>query len=560
MGNISKKYAFYTALPGIVGIIPVEIAGIRFYAGSPAGKLLPLSLLVFIVAVSLSVIYYFFHYYRMKRTVLEDNANRLFQTPVISVIHTLINFAVLGPIIFVVYNHFNELISNTQIGKVFLVHIFAGLIASAIVYPIGELIIMPYLLKYERRFKGISLFVKLCVVLLIGLIFSWFTGVLFVYYKPTIFLILLPIFLAFLTIFRVLKPIRLLNEGLNQFISDKPNLRLRMKVKTGDEFEDLSEKINKFVEIVSDIVRRIKEISKKIMESSQSISISSEELTSSIKKISSSIDKLNKDNINSNQYVKRVNTEAKTVTSMAEHIESQMKMLTKVTQDSDKRAVEGEKKAEEVLTKIKENITSIKSTEESMKDLIATTQEINSFADILSEVTEDTDLLSLNASVEAARAGEYGKGFAIIAEEIRGLSNQSKEYLDRVVSVLDRVTTAFENFRITLSEGIGRISGSVESMDDIKNALSEISENVILGTNMTNQVSDTIKEEINSISKLYGVISNISETFAITTSAIEGISSSLQEQMPSMEELRGMTEDMLKVSQEMKSSIERCEV
>ena len=168
--------------------------------------------------------------------------------------------------------------------------------------------------------------------------------------------------------------------------------------------------------------------------------------------------------------------------------------VTAVSNESIKLASEGEVAVKDTIQTVKQINTIVVDAESIINGLAVKSQEINFLADSISEITNKTKMLSLNASIEAARSGEAGRGFAVVADEVRSLAV-------RTVNAVTEISGTIETMKKESSEVIGKFSQSEQTMlvgqergHEAMQALSQITEKAGEAAHQTEVIVDSIKE------------------------------------------------------------------
>jgi methyl-accepting chemotaxis protein len=164
-----------------------------------------------------------------------------------------------------------------------------------------------------------------------------------------------------------------------------------------------------------------------------------------------------------------------------------------------------------------------------MLDLKQKTDEIRTITDLISSISEQTNLLSLNAAIESARAGETGKGFAVVADEIRKLAAQSKESTDGIIRIInelydqtDRSVEAVLKLKEANEEQNALVSRTMDIFTGISQKMNEVRENV-------NRVNDKVSKILEANNKMVESINEISAVSEqVTASAQEACALSAQ--------------------------------
>uniref|UniRef100_A0A7C4U6T2 Methyl-accepting chemotaxis protein n=1 Tax=candidate division WOR-3 bacterium TaxID=2052148 RepID=A0A7C4U6T2_UNCW3 len=556
--KLLNKYIWGTNLISILVSFILIIFLLPFYVKIERIKeIIYFSFLTGSIVIILLIIYHIFQGMRLKKVLKNSDVKRIYLTPFYSSLHKLIDYCFAAPLLFLIVNSYLNVLPLNKVIDGTIVVLFIGLVVSMIVYYYGEIIINEELKKYKEEIKGFSLFSKFFVTMLISILFSFFIGIVFTRFKLGIIYLVLPLSLSLVFIIRLKKNIDELMDSFSSLTSGNISLSKRLNLKSGDEIDILGYQFNKFLDIISEFIKDIKTASEKMKKVSEIVASSNEEITASIEQISSSLDNFNNEISQSLNDIKELKQSAEAVNAMAEDMESQTMMLKKIAEDSEKIAIDGISSIEEVLKTIEENIKSVGEINKRMVSLISASDEIMGFANMINDVADDTDLLALNASIEAARVGEMGKGFSVIAEEIRNLSNLSRDYLSKVNDTLEKVKFSINEFKSLTENTWNEVSKNLSSLDSIRDALNKISQNIALTTNMTGQVSETIKEEVLNVSSVFVKIENISKSFSNFSAAIEEISASTEEQMASLEEISSISQDLLNNSKELEKLISK---
>lgn len=106
-------------------------------------------------------------------------------------------------------------------------------------------------------------------------------------------------------------------------------------------------------------------------------------------------------------------------------------------------------------------------TEESIESLENGMKEVAEFATTIAGITKQTNLLALNASIEAARAGEMGKGFSVVAEEVRVLADDSKKASDAITGILQKIFSLLQEVRTSNQENMNNITEGIEKLHEV---------------------------------------------------------------------------------------------
>ena len=107
---------------------------------------------------------------------------------------------------------------------------------------------------------------------------------------------------------------------------------------------------------------------------------------------------------------------------------------------------------------------SAQQTEESITSLESGIQEVSAFANTIAKITSQTNLLALNASIEAARAGEMGKGFSVVAEEVKNLAEDSKKASDSIAGIIKNIVSLLQEVRVSNQENLNNIGDGINKL------------------------------------------------------------------------------------------------
>ncbi|WP_156291956.1 methyl-accepting chemotaxis protein [Oceanobacillus salinisoli] len=195
-----------------------------------------------------------------------------------------------------------------------------------------------------------------------------------------------------------------------------------------------------------------------------------------------------------------------------------------------------------------------------MNNLATQSKQISNLVSIIDNVADQTNLLALNAAIEAARAGEHGKGFAVVADEVRKLAEQVSTSVGEITQVVDTIQSESQGVSNSLREGyeeveIGtdQIRTTANTFEDIHAAISKMTENIHVITDTLSTITAE-SEEMNS------TIQEISATAEESAAGIEQTSATAQQSSGSMEEVAGSSEELAKLAERLNELVRRFEV
>lgn len=143
---------------------------------------------------------------------------------------------------------------------------------------------------------------------------------------------------------------------------------------------------------------------------------------------------------------------------------------------------------------------------EQIKSLDEQSQQIAGITEVVSDLANQTNMLSLNASVEAVRAGEHGKGFAVVAGEIRKLADQSKGSTENIKDLIASVQTAVDKAVITASEGRRTVEQGAQMVKDTASIFLQVVEAIDNVANSSEQISVNTKQQVGAIQQVVDAI------------------------------------------------------
>lgn len=335
------------------------------------------------------------------------------------------------------------------------------------------------------------------------------------------------------------------------------DLSNKLKVKSKDEIGMLLHSVNKTIDSLRDMVKKINNLAHEVDQSSNVLNEQAELSSSVAKIINDAMGEVSvgSDKLSTDMYSVANNVEhnANSIQSMSDHISSiaGQARKTKEVSSEGKMAMEKMKSNMDVIVKQSVESSNI------MKTLDMRLQQISDITKLIHDISEQTNLLSLNASIEAARAGEHGKGFAVVAQEVKKLAEQSSKSVEKVSTLIHEIqndsTKALLNIdqsKKSVEEGSQVVNDSERNFHQIVTFIDDLSNNI---ENIA-QTADEVSKRSNDIFVSIERVTNVSQT---TTAGVEEVTGTTDEQMDSVEKVKEISTRLHELTQELKHSVGR---
>jgi methyl-accepting chemotaxis protein len=293
----------------------------------------------------------------------------------------------------------------------------------------------------------------------------------------------------------LMKPIHTLNLAIKGISRGDGDLTQRLSVESHDEFGELSENFNDFIETMHHSMRRVKESAAnlqqqigQVRQSSQvGIDMADQQLNRG-ESVSTAVTELN----NSSQ---EISTNALTASNLTSGMQAQ---------------------SNEGLVALNENIQSIEHLSKIMtqssgeiEKLSSETKNIVSILDVIKGVSSQTNLLALNAAIEAARAGEQGRGFAVVADEVRQLAQRTQEAALEIETMIDNLEKGTDAVVISMDESQKNSTSSVQKAKVADEKMQLIIHMLQQVDNENHAVTEATQQQVNVIRSIDEDILNL---------------------------------------------------
>ena len=265
------------------------------------------------------------------------------------------------------------------------------------------------------------------------------------------------VIIFFLTRHFVTAPLDGLRRGLEDIARGEGDLTRRLPVRGQDEIGQASAIFNEMMENFSGLVRQVRD-------AAVQVSAKVAALSESADRVAQSSHQQDEKSGSAAASVEQLVDSISAIAKSAEHVQHQ-------SQESLARALEGGRNLKVLLGEMEVVEKAVREMANSVNEFVRNTEAITSMTREVKDIAEQTNLLALNAAIEAARAGEQGRGFAVVADEVRKLAEKSSRAAGEIDAITATISAQSVAVRRTIEEGLDHIETSQAAVSTVANVL-----------------------------------------------------------------------------------------
>lgn len=309
----------------------------------------------------------------------------------------------------------------------------------------------------------------------------------------TIFAAVFSIVIAVIITKSISNPILSINRILQQV--EQGNLTQRIGIKSKNELGDLSKYIDGFLENLQNTMNTIIDSSKQLSNASSQVKTATYDSSQMLDKQSSE--------------TAQVACAINQMTTAIDHVARDTQIANDSASNANSRIIEGNVLVQETHSSIKSLADDVDDSSKVLSELQKHSENIGHVLDVIKEIAEQTNLLALNAAIEAARAGEQGRGFAVVADEVRTLAQRTQDSTSEIETIISDLQRGSEQAVNVMEASLSKSYETLEKAEKMTEFLSSIREAVSNVLEMNTQISTAAQEQASVTQEVNSSIVNI---------------------------------------------------
>ena len=305
----------------------------------------------------------------------------------------------------------------------------------------------------------------------------------------------------------LINPIQQVTNKLKEISEGEGDLTQKIEISSNDEIGDMAEYFNQFVDSIRKLIKQISATTVELKTLSESSTGNSMDMN-----------KISVQQTEASEMVAAAFTE---MLQTSQEVSSLCSQAATNAEEMEGLSIEGKNSIENIVNSVSVLSDSILRSSDSISRLESDTQGITTILDTINGIAEQTNLLALNAAIEAARAGEAGRGFAVVADEVRNLASKTADSTKEIDSLIKNLLSKTSNVSEQMTDSLTHSSATVEQTDEVKMRFERIFDSVgglkdqnlqiATASEQQYQVSNEINQHVTMIKDGAEQVSKISE-------------------------------------------------
>ncbi len=355
---------------------------------------------------------------------------------------------------------------------------------------------------------------------------------------------------------KISEPVVKVAEGVKKIAAGDLGIA-DLQVESKDEIGQLAHSVNDMKQHLKELIRGIANSSSQVAAASEQLTAGAEQSAHVVTQVAESINEVA-------QGAEKQMRAVSETSSAVEHISSGMQQAAAGSAQAAEHSTQAARKAKDGDLAVGRAVTQMASIEKTVNNsaqvvakLGERSKEIGQIVSVISGIAGQTNLLALNAAIEAARAGEQGRGFAVVADEVRKLAEQSQEAAQRIAELIGEIQGDTDQAVVAMSEGTREVKVGSEVVAAAGQAFAEITGLVAQVSDQVQDISQVMQRMSQGSEQIVTSVHTVSNLSQAAMGEAQTVSAATEEQSASMEEIASSSRALANLAQDLQEAVSR---